>query len=108
MFNFFKNLFGQNNSAEIIEAIKNDAFLVDVRSPQEFAQGSAKGAVNIPLNQIEAQIQKLKTKKQIVVFCLSGGRSGQAKSILEKNSITNVINGKTWRNVSECVNNAIK
>lgn len=75
-------------------------FLVDVRTPAEFAEGSAKGAVNIPLDKVEAELEQFKGKEAIVVFCRSGNRSGQAKYILEQKGIQNVINGGTWQNVA--------
>lgn len=76
-----------------------DAFLVDVRTPQEFAEGSADGATNIPLDQVEQRLAEFEGKGQIVVFCRSGSRSGQAKSILEKHGYTNITNGGTWEQV---------
>jgi len=103
---FFGNLFGGNQSSETLASIINDgAFLVDVRSPGEFAGGSAKGAVNIPLDVISQQIKTFEGKKNIVVFCRSGNRSGQAKSILEQKGIKNVTNGGTWDQVNRLVNN---
>jgi rhodanese-related sulfurtransferase len=72
--------------------------------PSEFDGGSAKGAVNIPLDTVASQISKFKNKKNIVVFCRSGNRSGQAKSILEANGISNVTNGGTWDNVAQYCN----
>lgn len=79
---------------------KEETFYVDVRTPAEFAQGSVKGSVNIPLDQIEKQLAKFKDKKKIIVFCRSGNRSSQAVAILNKNSITNVTNGGSWEDVS--------
>lgn len=79
------------------------AFLVDVRTPGEFAEGSAKGAVNIPLNEVAQRLAEFKDKQQIVVFCRTGNRSSQAEAILKKNGFTNVINGGTWQNVDKIV-----
>jgi rhodanese-related sulfurtransferase len=52
--------------------------LIDVREPQEFAAGSFKGAVNVPINSLEKSIDKLPSDKPIVFFCGAGGRSGEA------------------------------
>src|SRR5690554_7804350 len=68
------------------------AFIVDVRTPQEFASGHYEGAVNIPLNQVSQQLSEFDDKEQIVVYCRSGARSGNAKQILESNGYTNVTN----------------
>lgn len=101
---FFSALFGKTDNSNLKEAVKNGAFLVDVRTPAEFSGGSVKGAVNIPLDKVPSQLSKFKNKKNIVVFCRSGNRSSQAKSILENNGFQNVINGGTWQNVKQVVN----
>ncbi len=101
---FFSALFGKTDNSNLKEAVKNGAFLVDVGTPAEFSGGSVKGAVNIPLDKISSQLSKFKNKKSIVVFCRSGSRSGQAKSILESNGFQNVINGGAWQNVKQAVN----
>ena len=103
MLGIFKNLFGQNDNTELKEVLTDNAYLVDVRTPSEFASGSVKGAVNIPLDKISGQLSKFKGKKNIVVFCRSGNRSSQAKSILEKNGFDNVVNGGTWQNVNSAI-----
>lgn len=76
------------------------SFLVDVRTPEEFREGSAPGAVNIPLNEVSKRLAEFKGKDQVVVFCRSGSRSSQAKTILEQNGFKNIINGGTWIDVS--------
>jgi rhodanese-related sulfurtransferase len=99
----FSFLFGSNDNTGLKEAIQSGAFLVDVRTPAEFSTGSVEGAVNIPLDKIGTQLSKFKDKSQIVVFCRSGNRSGQAKGILEQNGIRNVLNGGTWQDVRQAL-----
>lgn len=101
----FGNIFGASSNNENLATLVNDgAFLVDVRSPGEFADGNVKGSVNIPLDQVQNQLAKFKDKESIVVFCRSGNRSSQAKSILEQNGFTNVTNGGTWQDVNAVFN----
>ena len=52
--------------------------LVDVRDPKEFAAGTIKGAVNIPINELEKRIPALPTDKPVVFICGTGARSGEA------------------------------
>ncbi len=99
--NLFKQFFGGSPAIDVESLIKDGAFVVDVRTPGEFAGGHAKGAVNIPLDKVTSQLAKFKDKKNIIVCCMSGGRSGQAKTILEKNGFNNVVNGGSWNNVAQ-------
>jgi len=101
--NILKHLFGGSPAVDLESVIKQGAFLVDVRTPGEFASGHVKGSVNIPLDSIPTQLAKFKNKKNIIVFCQSGGRSSQANSLLEKNGVENVINGGGWTNVNQYV-----
>uniref|UniRef100_UPI004048F13D rhodanese-like domain-containing protein n=2 Tax=Flavobacterium sp. TaxID=239 RepID=UPI004048F13D len=106
MFSIFKNLFSKSDPAVMENLIKNGAFLVDVRTPSEFASGHVAGSTNIPLDQVQNQLAKFKGKSAVIVFCRSGNRSSQAKSILENNGITNVTNGGTWEDVKEVIKNS--
>jgi rhodanese-related sulfurtransferase len=101
MFNFLKSLFTPTPSVDLSEVIARKPFLVDVRTPGEFAQGHPKGSINIPLDRIGTSTDKFKGKKDIIVFCRSGNRSSQAKSILESKGITNIIDGGPWQNVAQ-------
>jgi rhodanese-related sulfurtransferase len=76
--------------------INEGAWLVDVRTDAEFAEGHVAGSVNIPLHTIPDQVELFKNKGNIIVFCRSGGRSTQAKAFLDMNGIENVVNGGTW------------
>jgi phage shock protein E len=107
MFGLIKNMFSGNNNEEL-QSIINNSFLVDVRTPQEFSEGNVAGSVNIPLDQVQNQLSKFKNHENIVVFCRSGNRSGQAKAILEQNGFTNVTNGGTWQQVNAVKNEAGK
>jgi phage shock protein E len=101
--NLFQRLFSSAPVVDLKSIIEEGTFLVDVRTPGEFAEGHVKGSVNIPLDKVQTQLTKFKNKKNIIVFCRSGARSGQAKNILQQNGFTNVINGGTWNNVSQFV-----
>ncbi|SRR5690554_5162845 len=88
------------NLSPLAVAIQEGAILVDVRSPEEFAEGSAEGAINIPLFSIPLRIDELKSKRKIIVFCASGGRSEQAKMFLKQQGI-DCENGGCWFDVDD-------
>jgi rhodanese-related sulfurtransferase len=99
----FSQLFGGSSSVDLKSVIAEGAFLVDVRTPGEFADGHVKGSVNIPLDNLTKEIAQFQNRKNIIVFCRSGNRSGMAKSLLEQQGFKNVINGGTWQNVAQFV-----
>jgi phage shock protein E len=96
-------LFGSADDSQLKSILAEKPFLVDVRSTEEFKSGSAKGAVNIPLSDIFKAIKKFEHQKHIVVFCRSGNRSAQAKTILNNQGFNNVINGGTFQNVNQLI-----
>lgn len=77
---------------------KEGAVLLDVRTPEEFAEGHVEGAVNIPHDQIDAQAAEIDALqggdkgKPIVVYCRSGKRAGVAKQSLMDGGRTQVTN----------------
>ena len=75
-----------------------NATLIDVRTPEEFAKGTAEGAINIPLEEIGARWQELRGKENVVLFCRRGIRAGKAQDILKKHNIT-AVNGKTVEHI---------
>ena len=57
-------------------------FLVDVRTPSEFACGTIEGACNIPVDEIRSRLNEFPSNKRIVVFCRVGLRGYVACRIL--------------------------
>jgi len=57
--------------------------LVDVRSASEFASGHIPGAVNIPMDQIEARLDDLAVNLPIVLICQAGTRARMTANLLE-------------------------
>lgn len=97
----FSTLFSNNQNQNLHAIIEDGAFLVDVRTPEEFKQESVKGSVNIPLDTIENNLAKFENKRHIVVFCRSGNRSAQAKAVLEHYGFERVVNGGPWHEVAK-------
>ena len=63
----------------------------------EYASGHINGSINIPVDELANQLNKLKDKnKTIITCCASGMRSGSAKNILESKGYTSIYNGGGW------------
>ena len=69
-----------------------DVLLLDVRTPEEFAEGHLAGAENIDFyaTDFADQIGALDPDKKYVVYCRSGNRSGQATSLMAEQGFTTV------------------
>lgn len=69
-------------SAASFDKIFNEApasaLFVDVRDTKEFAAATIKGAISIPINQLEKRIEELPKDKPVIFFCGTGGRAGEA------------------------------
>jgi rhodanese-related sulfurtransferase len=85
------------------DLIQAGAFLVDVRTPEEFESGHVTASVNIPLDQVAERLDEFEGKDHIVVFCRSGNRSAMAKALLAQNGFANVTNGGTWEDVKQFI-----
>lgn len=65
--------------------------IIDVRETEEVAEGKIPGAVNIPLGLVEFRMHELEKKKEYIIVCRSGGRSGRAAQFLDSHGFQ-VIN----------------
>ncbi len=70
-----------------------DVVLIDVRQPNEHQEFNVGGKL-IPLGTVPLRMNEISEDKdvEVVVYCRSGGRSGQAKQFLMQNGFTNVRN----------------
>jgi rhodanese-related sulfurtransferase len=78
--------------------LADDAVMLDVRQPDEFAAGHAIGAVNIPLDLLPVLLHDLpQTDGVLPVICKSGGRSARATAYLTQRGYqaVNVAGGTT-------------
>lgn len=79
------------------EQLNNDknAIILDVRTEDEFNEGKIPGAINIDIYKGQGfiyAIQELDKSKNYYVYCRSGGRSGQACSIMSELGFQNAFN----------------
>jgi phage shock protein E len=82
------------SSRRLRELIDGGALVVDVRTPEEFAEGHAEGALNIPLDVIVQRSAELGDPAgQIILYCRTGNRSGQAIARLRRQGFQALTNG---------------
>lgn len=73
---------------------REDAVVVDVRPPAEFARGHILGARSIPLAELEkraGELDKYKAKP-VIVYCNAGNSAGASVALLRRSGFANVVN----------------
>ena len=63
-------------------------FVLDVRSPDEFAAGHVPGAVNIPYDQVGSRLAEVPQHKDVVLYCRTGRRAALAAEVLASHGYT--------------------
>lgn len=77
---------------EVREMNADEVFLLDTRTPSEYALGTIKGAVNIPVDDLRERICEVPKDRRIIVFCAVGLRGYLAQRILMGRGYTDVWN----------------
>jgi rhodanese-related sulfurtransferase len=85
---------------EAVAMLNAGAVLVDVRTPMEFAEGSVRGAVNCPLEEIERFAGTMRSASTLL-FCNSGMRSNIALLKLQELGVSNLYNIGEFKHAEE-------
>ena len=79
---------------DLVSLTNQDAAkLIDLRSPNEFADGHITGSINIPYADIEDRVHEIKLQegKSLVLICDSGSQSANAGEVINKSGYQNTI-----------------
>ncbi len=94
--------------AQDVSAVQQqDYLLIDVRTPEEYQEGTIPSAINIDVENdaFRSEVEKIDKNTPLIIFCKLGGRSETAAEILSNIGFTNVkeIEGgfEAWRAVQE-------
>lgn len=105
MIQLIKKLFSGSAPTDFKQLMQNGATILDVRTPEEFRGGHIKGAINIPLQQLnDKNLAAIKKDKPVITCCASGMRSAAAKNTLKSKGYTTVHNGGGWHALQNKLN----
>lgn len=90
--NLMAGRFKQVRVDEVRGLVESGAVIIDVREPNEFANGALKGAINIPLGEIRTRMNEIPKDVPVYVHCRSSQRSYNAVMALENSGYDNVYN----------------
>lgn len=62
--------------------VSEDAVLLDVREPDEWAAGHVAGALHVPIGEVIARLPEIPTEQRVVCVCRVGARSAQVTAYL--------------------------
>lgn len=88
----FKSI--SSTQAEKLIEDSSDLIIIDVRRYSEYKQGKIPNAINIPVEELEWEIEDLKENidKPILVYCKAGHKSALACQMLEEEGFNNLYN----------------
>ncbi|PID74372.1 MAG: hypothetical protein CSB32_01240 [Desulfobacterales bacterium] len=76
---------GELSIKDFTESLKSDLiYVVDARTPEEYASGHFPGSISIPLEDMKARIKEIPKSKFVVVHCKTGGRGEIGYRILKE------------------------
>lgn len=93
---------GETSTSEE-SAPASDVIILDVRTPEEFAEGHLDGAQNIDFNAgaVPAALENLDPDAEYIVYCRSGNRSGQVTALMEQAGFSNVTDLGPLQNAAD-------
>jgi rhodanese-related sulfurtransferase len=71
---------------------ESQSLVIDVRQPEEYAQGHVPGAILMPLDMLESRLDELPKDEALYIICRSGNRSVQASELLLQKGFKDVRN----------------
>ncbi len=91
------------NAQDILE--KGPYHLIDLREDLELEMdGSLQTAIHIPMGDLEEKLDEIKQLEgNVVLFCRSGTRAGNAIGFLEQNGVINLYNAGGYKDLKDLV-----
>ncbi len=71
---------------------QSESMLIDVRTPEEYQEGTIPGAINIPIDELRERLGPIPKDKEIVLFCAVGQRAYVAARLMVQSGFTGVRN----------------
>ena len=89
-----------SGGANIRQAVRDGAVIVDLRTAYEYDQGHIPRSLNIPLEKLRGNIDRLRDLGKPVILCCAGGEHCfEGASVLRDAGLSRVINGGDWQSL---------
>ena len=95
---WLSELFGGGGA--IREALQQGAVVIDLRTAYEYDQGHIPRSLNIPVDRIKANIDRIRDLRKPVILCSGpSGGAWEAMDVLRSAGLTRVVNGGDWQSL---------
>lgn len=81
-----------STQAQALLAKQKSMFVLDVRTPDEYRQARLKGALLVPLGELNRRVREIPRDRPVLVYCAVGARSATAASFLASRGYREVYN----------------
>lgn len=85
------NTMSMDDLYENLGQLSSKDLILDVRKPDEYAEGHVKGSRNIPHEQVAEHADELKKYSQVIIHCRSGKRAQVAHEALKAKGLNNLV-----------------
>src|SRR5579859_295797 len=84
----------------IKQSLRDGAVIIDLRTAYEFDQGHVPRSLNIPVDRIRANIERIRgLNKPVILCCATGSHCWEAANILREAGIDRVFDGGNWQSL---------
>ena len=83
--------FSMHDLHKVLTELKDGEVILDVRRPDEYAEGHIEGSINIPHEEVQSHVDDLKKYSRIYLHCRSGKRAQVARKALEDAGVKTVV-----------------
>lgn len=77
--------------AKLYKTLPKNHIVLDIRTPEEFAEGHVPGAINIDHEDVLNHVEELKKYEKIYVHCKSGGRVSRTVPGMKQAGLNNLV-----------------
>ena len=97
------SIFGIGNG-KIKEALRQQATIIDIRTAHEFDQGKVRDSINIPIDRIPINLERIRHMRKPIIICSSSDSENEkAINFLKANGIKEIYNGGSWTRVLKLI-----
>ena len=85
-----QNCFAMEELQQLLKQSPDQFTIIDVRTPEEYADKHIPAAINIPLDELNSHVNELSKQSIIITACAKGGgRSAEAAALLKQQGFNN-------------------